>query len=577
MAIRFQFYRKTAADWTSANPVLFAGELGLETDTGKFKFGNGSTAWTGLGYAGASVGTVPWGAISGTLSDQTDLAAALAGKQATLVSATNIKTVNGNSLLGAGDLVISGGGSAAWGGITGTLSAQTDLQTALTARALLAGATFTGAISATNLSGTNTGDQTITLTGDVTGTGTGSFAATIAALAVTSAKIADDAVGNDKLANMAFGTIKARTTAGSGNPENATGTEVTALLDLATTSLKGLAPARSGVATEYLDGTGAYSTPPPTAPAGSTTQIQFNNAGAFGGSADLTFDDSTNRLALAGSDATIDVTGITTEPASPSAGVLRLYTKSIADRMVLKSRGPSGIDTPLQNAFWGNNVVMWTPTGSTGGTWMGSAGTSGGTFANTLPTDTSLSTGIRRGRYANVVTTANQILGIRNTEALFFRGNSNAGAGGFFFFTRVVFDVWTNGSRFFAGFFGTTSVISGDPSAQDDTVGFCIDAADAGAISFLTRRTSATKASTGFTAVTGAGFDLYIFCAPGSSQYSWRIVAINSATEASGTATATLPTNTIKRSVGALASNAALTPADSVQLGVNRIYVETDY
>lgn len=40
--------------------------------------------------------------------------------------------------------------------------------------------TFTGAISASNLSGTNTGDQTITLTGDVTGSGTGSFATTLA-------------------------------------------------------------------------------------------------------------------------------------------------------------------------------------------------------------------------------------------------------------------------------------------------------------------------------------------------------------------------------------------------------------
>ncbi len=46
-----------------------------------------------------------------------------------------------------------------------------------------------GAVSGSNLSGTNTGDQTIALTGDVTGTGTGSFAATIAAGAVTNAKI----------------------------------------------------------------------------------------------------------------------------------------------------------------------------------------------------------------------------------------------------------------------------------------------------------------------------------------------------------------------------------------------------
>lgn len=57
---------------------------------------------------------------------------ALNGKQNTLVSGTNIKTVNGTTLLGSGDLVVSGsGGPAAWGSITGTLSSQTDLNSAL--------------------------------------------------------------------------------------------------------------------------------------------------------------------------------------------------------------------------------------------------------------------------------------------------------------------------------------------------------------------------------------------------------------------------------------------------------------
>jgi hypothetical protein len=48
----------------------------------------------------------------------------------------------------------------------------------------------TGAVSGSNLSGTNTGDQTITLTGNVTGSGTGSFATTIANSAVTNAMLA---------------------------------------------------------------------------------------------------------------------------------------------------------------------------------------------------------------------------------------------------------------------------------------------------------------------------------------------------------------------------------------------------
>ena len=42
--------RDTAANWTSANPTLLTGEIGYETDTGKFKIGDGSTVWTGLGY-----------------------------------------------------------------------------------------------------------------------------------------------------------------------------------------------------------------------------------------------------------------------------------------------------------------------------------------------------------------------------------------------------------------------------------------------------------------------------------------------------------------------------------------------
>lgn len=46
-----QVRRDTAANWTSLNPTLAAGEMGLETDTGKFKIGTGATAWTSLLYA----------------------------------------------------------------------------------------------------------------------------------------------------------------------------------------------------------------------------------------------------------------------------------------------------------------------------------------------------------------------------------------------------------------------------------------------------------------------------------------------------------------------------------------------
>jgi trimeric autotransporter adhesin len=50
MATRMQQRRGTAAQWTAANPILAAGEIGFETDTSKFKMGNGSSNWASLQY-----------------------------------------------------------------------------------------------------------------------------------------------------------------------------------------------------------------------------------------------------------------------------------------------------------------------------------------------------------------------------------------------------------------------------------------------------------------------------------------------------------------------------------------------
>lgn len=60
----------TSANWTSANPVLLAGEMGIESDTHKFKFGDGVTAWTSLSYgmASASVSLAELG-ITATLEE----------------------------------------------------------------------------------------------------------------------------------------------------------------------------------------------------------------------------------------------------------------------------------------------------------------------------------------------------------------------------------------------------------------------------------------------------------------------------------------------------------------------------
>lgn len=50
MATRMQQRRGTASQWTAANPILAAGEIGFETDTNQFKIGDGVNAWADLSF-----------------------------------------------------------------------------------------------------------------------------------------------------------------------------------------------------------------------------------------------------------------------------------------------------------------------------------------------------------------------------------------------------------------------------------------------------------------------------------------------------------------------------------------------
>lgn len=132
--------------------------------------------WDNITPEGQSSGEAPvWGAITGTLGDQSDIQSVLNAKEAananiqSHIAAAHAPTdAQKNSDITKAEIEAKltgeitshthpgGVGGAAWGGITGTLSAQTDLQTALDGKQA-AGAYATGTGSA---SGTNTGDQT---------------------------------------------------------------------------------------------------------------------------------------------------------------------------------------------------------------------------------------------------------------------------------------------------------------------------------------------------------------------------------------------------------------------------------
>ena len=160
------------------------------------------TLGTGLSLSGstlnATAGTPAWGDITGIPAAVTNLSGTNTGDNAVnsnysglVTNATHTGDATGATAL---TLATVNSNVGSFGSATAapaiTVNAK-GLVTAVTTHTITpAWGDITGIPAAvTNLSGTNTGDQTITLTGDVTGSGTGSFAATIANDAVTFAKM----------------------------------------------------------------------------------------------------------------------------------------------------------------------------------------------------------------------------------------------------------------------------------------------------------------------------------------------------------------------------------------------------
>jgi hypothetical protein len=190
LSIRYERHaqrRDTEANWAAANPVLADGEHGIVTDAGHprpFKIGDGSTAWNSLVYAtpffAAASGT---DTITATFDPTPVLFDGMEVKVRAAGANTGAATFNPNAL-GAAALTKQGGTALAAGDIA---AAGHELilryRSSVPRWELLNPATSV-------------------------------------------AVIADDAVTNAKLANMAAGTIKARKTASIGDPEDCTLTEV---------------------------------------------------------------------------------------------------------------------------------------------------------------------------------------------------------------------------------------------------------------------------------------------------------------------------------------------------------------
>ena len=256
-----------------------------------------------------------------------------------------------------------------------------------------ASATNRGVLSSTDWSTFNnkqaSGNYITALTGDVTASGPGSASATIANAAVTLAK----------MANLTANTIIGNNTGSAATPLALTGTQVTAMLDTFSTSTttKGLVPGSNSLGTTYfLRADGTWAVPSGGGggtPAGSNTQVQYNNSSAFGG-ANMYWDNANNRLGINTASPTYDLeitsgsNGIYVKGSAASCIVLQRSadTTGSANAYFYKSRGTYGSPTACQDAdgigvfnFAGYDGSAYTQTAYFGGIVEGtpSAGTIG--------------------------------------------------------------------------------------------------------------------------------------------------------------------------------------------------------
>ena len=92
--IQFQLRRGIASDWTSVNPILAAGEVGVETDTNKIKIGNGNSGWISLAYviAGSSGASGITGPYVTTFNGLTGAVTGVCASSNNTFSGTNVFT-----------------------------------------------------------------------------------------------------------------------------------------------------------------------------------------------------------------------------------------------------------------------------------------------------------------------------------------------------------------------------------------------------------------------------------------------------------------------------------------------------
>jgi hypothetical protein len=275
----------------------------------------------------------------------------------------------------------------------------------------------------------------------------------------------------------------------------------------------------------------------------------------------------------------LDMLG-TTEPAAPALNHLSMYAQNRAGRLIPHWIENNGLESAIQPALFGNNVVMWLPGfGSTTSVAFGASynalnlGTSSGQTHPSL-SSTNAVTQMKRASFSTGSTSSGSS-GISTSAGVAWRGNA-ANLGGFFLFVRFAPEAYSSSERLLIGLSANASALVANPSASANTICIGKDAADTTLQLISVSNTGvSTKVDTGITPSPSQILDFTIFCKPNDSKITARVVdGLTGAIIINNLViTTNLPANTTFMYMQSLIQSTTGTTAKLLSL--NRMYLET--
>lgn len=242
--------------------------------------------------------------------------------------------------------------------------------------------------------------------------------------------------------------------------------------------------------------------------------------------------------------AILDVSTLNAQSDPPTAPInaLYLYAQNVAGKMLLKHKGPSGVDYALQPALFNTSIQMMNPGSTTVFTYIGMvAPTIVGTVSHPALVATYKRTQMRRGIITSAVT-ANASSEMRSITTSVFRGNQQS-MGGFFVSNTFAVSSTTANQQCAVGLFSTIAAIATTqvPSLLTDCIFAGYDATDTNLqIMSNAQNASCQKINLGNSfpaADPTAVYEVIFFARQNDTQVYYRVTNITTGATVSGSIT----------------------------------------